>query len=90
MLSFSFNYEERKFELRADNEIECDKWIFSLEFLKGYAISKESQKEEEKIDLRISSPPYEKKKEKWRINNLDSNTFNEIQAEHESSLFYFI
>lgn len=65
--------------------MECDKWIFSLEFLKGYIVSKDSQKDEEKIDLRISSsPPYEKKREKWRINNLDSNIFNEIQAEHES------
>jgi len=73
--------------LRANDEAECDKWIFSLDFLKGYITALETLKaQEEQIEVRISSPqPSEKKKEKWRINNIDSQTFNEIQAEHESS-----
>ena len=73
--------------MRANDEAECDIWIFSLDFLKGYITALENQKAREEqieVQVHISSPQAEKKKEKWRINNLDSQTFNEIQAEHES------
>lgn len=32
--SFYLQYEERKFELRAENEEVCDKWIYVLDYLR--------------------------------------------------------
>lgn len=41
-------------------------------------------KRSENQQMRVSIGGFDKKKKKWRINNLESHIFNDIQAEHES------
>ena len=102
--SFCLQYEERRFELRSENEDECEKWLFVLSFLRERIYDKrdnhtnsiqitvepESRISESFIKFDIFLFHYIEKKEKWRVSNLDIQVFNDIQAEHESKLQNFI
>lgn len=51
-LSFSFQYEERKFDLKAENDDERDKWMFAINFLiENYKFEDEKIKIDLKVDL---------------------------------------